>query len=415
MNGTLAVVLFAVTYAGIALGHVPGLALDRTGFALLGAIAMVAAGVLPLDAAMQSIHLPTLLLLYGLMIVSAQLRLSGFYTAVADRLGRLASRPRTFLGLLMAAAAVLSAILVNDIICLALAPLVIVVVLRSRLNPVPYLLGLGMASNIGSAATLIGNPQNMLIGQVGRLDFRQFTLWCAPPTLASLVAAYGLLLLLYRGRLAAAGEAPAVVAVPEPAPPEPAPPFNAHQARKGVAAVLIVMAMFFTQVPRELTALTVAGLLLCSRRMHTRALLGLVDWHLITLFCGLFIVVQAFQNTGLPAHGLEWLRGRGIDPAGPVALVGVGAALSNLVSNVPAVALIVRFLDPDQPTSWYALALASTLAGNLITLGSIANLIVIEQAARHGIRIRFREFARAGVPVTLASLALVLLWVWLRA
>lgn len=412
MNGTATLLIFLLTYAGIALGHFPGLALDRTGIALLGAIAMVAMGALPMGEALGAIDMPTILLLYGLMIVSAQLRLSGFYTAVARRLTRLLHRPRLFLLALMTVTALLSAILVNDIICLALTPVLVTAALRAGLNPVPYLLGLAISSNIGSAATIIGNPQNMLIGQVGRLNFTAFLAWCIPPVLFALAAAYGILLALYRGRLkASSGTAAHGHAVAEGLGAIPIVP---HQMHKGLLAVLVVIAMFFTQVPRELTALTVAGLLLCSRRMHTRTILGQVDWHLITLFCGIFIVVQAFQRTGLPAHGLEWLRGHGMELTHPLALVGVGAGLSNLVSNVPSVMLLVRFLDPVQSEPWYILALASTFAGNLFTIGSIANLIVIEQAGQMGVRIRFADHARAGVPVTLASLAVVLLWVWIR-
>ena len=406
MNPLLCWLIFGITYCGIAVGGVPGLTIDRSGIALLGAIAMVAAGVLPLQAAMGAIDAPTLLLLFGLMLVSAQLRLSGFYTRAAWSLGGLTAQPKKFLLLLMGVSGALSAVLVNDIVCLAFTPILTVAVLRARLNPMPYLIGLACSSNIGSAATLIGNPQNMLIGQVGRLDFGRFMVWCGVPSLLALASAYGILLWIYRGKLGAV--APSLK--PEPRAPSPGQPADVWQMWKGLLVAGVVMALFFTRIPRELTALTAGGLLLCSRRMDVRRLLGLIDWSLIMLFCGLFVVIAGIETTGAPERLLAWLSGHGVSLASPFALTAVGAVLSNLVSNVPAVMLLVRLLDGAPVASWYVLALASTFAGNLITIGSIANLIVIEQARGLGVTLTFREHARAGVPVTLVSLGIIVAW-----
>lgn len=406
MSHTLGLVIFLLTYAGIAVGSVPGLAIDRTGLALLGAVAMVAAGVLPLDDALHAIDAPTILLLFGFMIVSAQLQLSGFYTAVARRLGSLASQPRRFLAVLMLATAGLSALLVNDIVCLAFTPVVIVVCRRAGLNVLPFLLGLAASSNIGSAATLVGNPQNMLIGQVGHLVFGRYLAWSLPPTVLSLAAGYLLLLRLYRGRWLAAA---ACRAGPDAA-DDDVRELDRHQARKGLFYALAAVALFFTPWPREVVALAAGAGLLCSRRMTTRQLLGLVDWHLVTLFCGLFVVVHAIGVTGLPAQALAWLGRHDVILANPFVMLGAATGLSNLVSNVPATMLLVKFLDPGTPAPWYVLAAASTFAGNLLTIGSIANLIVIEGARRRGVTIGFREHARFGIPLTLSSLALLALW-----
>ena len=419
MNHLLCVLIFCITYCGIAVGGVPGLTIDRTGIALLGAIAMVVAGVLPLTHAMSSIDAPTLLLLFGLMLVSAQLRLSGFYTRAALALAGLTSRPKKFLLLLMLVSGSLSAVLVNDIVCLAFTPVLTAAVLRARLNPVPYLIGLACASNIGSAATLIGNPQNMLIGQVARLDFGHFLVWCVVPVLVSMAAAYGILLGLYRGKLDL-GAAPGVPLSREQEPPRtqndrhgctPASVEETSWQRwKGLLVAIAVIALFFTRAPRETVALVAGGVLLCSRRMDARRLLGLIDWSLILLFCGLFVVIAGLETTGLPERFLVWMTRHQVSLANPYALTGVGAVLSNLVSNVPAVMLLVRFLDGAPAVSWYVLALASTFAGNLITIGSIANLIVIEQARGYGVTLTFREHARAGIPVTLVSLGITFLW-----
>ena len=404
VSHTVPLLLFALTYAGVALGGVPGLAIDRTGIALLGAIAMVVSGAVSERDALLAIDLPTILLLFSLMVVSSQLALGGFYTRIAELLVHSLRRPRRFLVLSMAVTAGLSAVLTNDVVCLALAPLLAVAVRRAGLNPVPYLLGLAAAANIGSAATIIGNPQNMLIGQTGALHFGRFLLFCAVPSALSLAAAGAILLASYRNRLVATGtaSAPAADAVPVG--------YDAHQSRKGVLITLAVMAAFFTPMPRELTALCAAGWLLCSRRMSTRALLGEVDWHLLTLFCGLFIVIKGLEATGLPAQWVAALAERGWTLHAPGVLTGVSVVLSNLVSNVPATMLLTKFLPAGDPVPWYVLALTSTFAGNLITIGSIANLIVIEQAKQQGVTVGFREHARTGVPITLASLAITLAW-----
>ena len=414
MSPLLCWCIFGVTYCGIAVGGLPGLTIDRTGIALLGAIAMVAAGVLPLTAAMGAVDAPTLLLLFGLMLVSAQLRLSGFYTRTAWSLSGLAVHPKCFLLVLMATSGALSAVLVNDIVCLAFTPVAAAVALRAKLNPVPYLLGLACASNIGSGATLIGNPQNMLIGQMARLDFGRFLVWCALPVLLSMAAAYGILLWLYRNNLGACPAAPADV-LPQPLNngPQNEAPGSMWQMRKGALVAGGVILLFFTGIPRELTALIAGGVLLCSRRMDTRRLLGLIDWSLILLFCGLFVVIAGMETTGLPERLLDGMERHGLSLANPYALTVVGGVLSNLVSNVPAVMLLTRFLEGASAELWYVLALASTFAGNLITIGSIANLIVIEQARGMGVTVTFREHARAGVPVTAVSLLVVVAWVWL--
>ena len=403
-----ALIIFIVTYIGVALGRIPGLALDRTGIALLGGIAMVVAGVLTEREALLAVDYPTLVLLYGLMVVSAQMRLGGFYTAVALGISRLTDRPHRFLFTMMGVSAALSAVLANDIICLAFTPVLAVSLLRSGLNPVPFLIGLAVSSNIGSAATIIGNPQNMLIGQVGRLHFGRFLLWCGPPSLLALLAAYGLIRWMYRGRLRQKTSA-------LPAGAGDWPEFNRHQAEKGLAATGILVALFFTPIPRELSAIAVAGVLLCSRKMQTRWILDMVDWHLLTLFVGLFVVIRGLEAAHLPEQALAALQGAGVDIRNPYLLTLVSGALSNLVSNVPATMLLVKFMDPANPVPWYVLALATTYAGNLLTIGSIANLIVIEQARPFGIVIGFREHARTGIPVTLVSLLVTIGWIWWRA
>lgn len=402
-----AAILFALTYLGIAFGRLPGLAVDRTGIALLGAIAMVVTGVMDTAEAVAAIDFPTILLLYSLMVISAQLRLGGFYAWAAGRIIGLLHRPRLFLAMFMLLAAVLSSLLANDIVCLAFTPVLVRSLVAARLNPLPYLLGLAVASNIGSAATIIGNPQNMLIGQSGQLDFAGFFLWCLPPSLLALVAGYLLIVLFYRRRMGAGPESVTAGIERRAAWPE----FHRGQTVKGLAAVAALVVLFFTPVPREVSAIGLAGLLLCSRRNDTRRILGLVDWHLITLFCALFIVVHGISSGDLPGRLLDQLREAGIDVGEPFTLAGLSAVLSNIFSNVPAVMLLIQFLQPGDAHLWYILAVSSTFAGNFILLGSIANLIVVEQALAEGVVVTFSEHARTGIPVTLVSLAVLAGWI----
>jgi Na+/H+ antiporter NhaD/arsenite permease-like protein len=408
---TTVLIVFLVVYLGMILGGLPFLQIDRTGIALLGAIALVGLGAVSPEQAAQSVHLPTLLLLFSFMVLSAQMRLGGFYTRVTRRIAALEASPPALLALLIAVVAALSAVFSNDIVCLAMAPVLADACLKRRLNPVPYLLALACAANVGSAATLIGNPQNMLIGETLRLSFAGYAREAAVPVLAGLAVTWAVVAFLSRGHwLLADNAAP----VPEAERREADNAvFDPWQTAKGllVAGALLVV-FLFTGLPREVAALTGAGLLLLSRRLHSNKMLGLVDWELLVLFIGLFVVNHAFQATGLAAQAMAWLASAGLSLASPPALLAATFVASNLVSNVPAVMLLLP--AATEPWSGPLLALVSTLAGNLLIVGSIANIIVVDCAARRGIRIDWRIHARIGVPVTLATLAIAAAWFWLR-
>ena len=386
------------------LGEIPGLALDRTGVALLGALVLVASERVTPEAAWRAVDVPTLALLFGLMVVSAQFRLGGFYTWITRRIVSADAAPGVLLGFVVAASGALSALLANDIVCLAMAPLLVEGCLRRRLDPVPFLLGLACASNVGSAATLIGNPQNMLIGQALRLSFPGFLRDALVPATVGLVVVWTVIRLGVGDRWAAASDAP----------PVDAPPLDRWQTTKGLLVLGALVAGFlFTSVPHEVLALGAAALLLMSRRMASRDLIGLVDWHLLVLFIGLFVVNHAFAEAGFADRASAALRASGVDLADMRFLFPATAVLSNLVSNVPAVMLLLP--HASHPLAGPVLALSSTLAGNLLIVGSIANIIVVEQAAGLGVRIGWRRHARVGIPVTLATLALAAGWLWLRA
>ncbi len=397
----LVAVVFLVVYVGMMLGELPGLRLDRAGIALLGAIALVAAGRVTPAGAWAMVDIGTVALLFGLMVVSAQFRLGGFYAALAGWMARRDLSPSRLLAWLVGLSGALSAVLANDIVCLAMAPVLVAGCLRRGLDPVPFLLGLACASNVGSAATLIGNPQNMLIGQTLGLSFPRYLGEALVPSVAGLTVVWAVIVWMYRGQWA--GPVSVIDAG--------APPFDAWQTTKGSAVLLVIVVAFLSAPwPREGIALAGAGLLLTSRRMASRDVLGLVDWQLLVLFFGLFVVNGVLAETGMVATGMAEAAARGVDPSKLPELFGLTVVLSNLVSNVPAVMLLLP--AATHPLGGTTLALASTLAGNLFIVGSIANIIVVDQAARLGVRIDWRTHARVGIPVTLATLAVAAAWLW---
>jgi len=290
---------------------------------------------------------------------------------------------------------------------------------RRGLDPVPFLLALACAANVGSAATLIGNPQNMLIGQALGLSFGGYALVALVPALLGLAVVWAVVWARQHGRWAAvpavraeagAREEAARTAAPR-APDAPDPAWNRWQVIKGLAVLAGLLAAFLLAPwPRDIVALGAAGVLLASRRMASRDTLGLVDWQLLVLFAGLFVVNRALADAGWPARALAGAAAGGVDLTHPGWLFGAAALLSNLVSNVPATMLLLP--AATHPQAGPVLALASTLAGNLLVVGSIANIIVLDQAARLGVRIGWRDHARVGVPVTVATLAITAAWLW---
>jgi len=408
---TIVVLIFGLVYLGMILGGLPFLQLDRTGIALLGAIAVVGFGALTAEQAALSVHLPTILLLFAFMVISAQLRLGGFYAWVTRWVAGLPLSPPALLAAFIVVVAALSAVFSNDVVCLAAAPVLIDTCARRRLDPVPFLLALACAANVGSAATLIGNPQNMLIGARLELDFARYALQALPVVAVSLAITWGVIALLNRGRWIAAAPSPPPHATERRMEEEA---LDLWQTVKGlgVAAALIVV-FIATTIPREVAALAGAGVLLMSRKLHSRKMLGLVDWELLVLFVGLFIVNRAFEDTGLVAEWITHLRADGIELEHPGMLFGAGLILSNIVSNVPAVMLLLPVAT--HPLAGPLLALVTTLAGNMLIVGSIANIIVVDAAGRRGIVIDWKTHARIGVPVTLATIGIAALWLplWL--
>lgn len=397
--------IFALTYLGIAVGHVPGLKLDRTGIVTLGAIGMMVLSGLGTEQIIALVHWPTLLLLFSFFVLSAQLRLSGFLDAMANVMARRLDRPGRFLADLMLVTAGLSAVLNHDVVCLVFAPFVLSAVQRRGLPPVPFLVALALASNIGAAATLVGNPQGMLIAQVGQLDFGAYVLWSAVPVGLSLVAAWAVI-----WRASRAGWTPATTPAGMPAEQLTPQPLDRAHTLKGLVILVGVIVLFFGPWPKELIALTAAGIHLASPKFRTDDLLRLVDWPVLLLFMGLFVVTGAFQVTGQGELALRWLSAQGLNLVQLPTLAWVTAGLSNLINNSAAVMLLLKVAPVTQAPAAYVLSLANSFGGSLLIVGSVSNIIVVQQAQQRGVHISLWDFARLGVPVTLSSLLILVGW-----
>ena len=403
----LTLALGAATLVGVAAGEIPRLRMNRATIAVVGATALLLAGSLTLPEAYAAVDADTLVLLFGMMVLNANLRLAGFFERCAFLLVRGAGSPRRLLAITVALSGALSALLLNDTIALGLTPLVLAMTKTAGLSPLPFLMAVATSANVGSVATIIGNPQNMIVGTASGIPFTRFTAMLAPPALLGCVVVWAILAFVYRREL----ESPTGVRRPAPAPLH-VDGSREHRdlLRKSLAATAVLLVALVAGAPVPLAALLAASLLLVTRRTAPERVFAEIDWGLLVFFAGLFVVSDAIDQ-GLGAAGL---RG-GIESwvgAGVVGLSAVTALLSNLVSNVPAVLLlrgpVAGLADPER--GYLVLAMASTLAGNLTLLGSVANLIVAEIARRDGVELSFVEYLKSGVPITLLTLALGTAW-----
>jgi Na+/H+ antiporter NhaD/arsenite permease-like protein len=393
--------IFALTYLIVGIGKFPRLRLDRTGAALVGAAAMVLAGGISQHEALAAIDFSTLTLLFGMMIVVAGLRLSGALTAIARFALQRAHSGFGLLATIIAAAGVLAAFFINDVVCLALAPLLLESTRQLEVDPEPYLIGLATASNIGSAATITGNPQNMIVAGYAHLSYGAFASRLAPIALAGLLVDYAVIALLYRTQLGSLPGSEGKSVAKKGAPLAP-------MIRPAVIA-FGVLAGFVMGFPTHLVALGAGAFALLTRRIPPLEVYRLIDWTLLLLFASLFIVVAGAEKTGFQNFVVNLVSVARLK--NPVILTALIAILSNLVSNVPAVIVFQPIYERmgDGMGSALLIAASSTFAGNLTILGSIANLIVVETAASQGVTISFYRYFRAGLPITIVTLCLAVL------
>jgi len=392
--------IFLATYLVLAIGRLPGFRVDRTGACIIGASLMIAFGVLDLPEAWAAINYDTIILLFGMMIVVANLRLSGFFSLVAEWVVEHAHRPLLLLAAIVFVAGFFSAFFVNDTMCLVLTPLVLEIARQLRRKATPYLLAVAMAANIGSVATITGNPQNMMIGSFSKIRYRAFAAALSPVAAIGLLMTVVLIAAAYHREFRLQEK---VVLERRPV------RINRVLLWKSLAASAGMIVLFFAGWPVPKVALIAGALLLVTRRVKPERVYREIDWPLLVLFVGLFIVVAGVEKTSLPGDLFRAAQQFHLERLS--VLSAFAALLSNLVSNVPAVLVFKPFVahlsHPER--SWLTLAMATTLAGNLTILGSVANLIVI-QRARHEAPIGFWEYFRVGAPLAVLTITVGVVW-----
>jgi Na+/H+ antiporter NhaD/arsenite permease-like protein len=399
-----AYLIFLGSYFVFALGKFPWMKIDRPGAAIIGAVLMVAFRIVGTQEALQSIDFATIVLLFSMMVVVANLRLGGFFERIAEWIvERL--HPNHLLPTVIFTCGLLSAFLVNDIVCLVMTPFVLNIARRFELPPVPYLVAVATASNVGSVATITGNPQNMLIGSLSGISYLDFIGHLGPVAIAGLFVNWAVIYWLCLRR---AGDRVPVAQVLS------APEFQyAPMRKKPVVVLVIVLAGFLAGVPPAMMAAIGAAVLLITRTVEPRRVYDGIDWGLLVFFVGLFIIVAGAHRAGLTARLLEPIAAWDLHRI-PI-FVSVTAILSNVVSNVPAVMLLRTVVAsfPDVQAGWLVLAMASTLAGNLTITGSVANIIVVERASAEGVLVGFRDYFEVGLPITIATLMIGSVWLWI--
>lgn len=406
----LTLLIFLSVYVAMGFGKLPGFKIDRTGSALVGALAMLSIGSISSQAAWNAIDYKTIGLLFGLMIVSGAFAVSGFYGWAAHKVATLNVNPAKLLAVFIMVSGILSSILTNDVVVVAMTPLLVSITLVRGLNPIPFLLGFCFAANAGSVGTLIGSPQNMIAAQALDVSFVELLKVAGLPAIISLFIVWGVICFLFRGKWEtkqSASHAHAPMSLPQ---------LNLIETLKASVVTVALVVLFIIDIwPQELVALAAAGILLINRKIASNDVLKEVDGNLILLIMGLFIVNAAMAATGLPQTLLADLKHLGMDLNDPLSLYAVGAALSNIVGNNPTVMLLVPYLDAgvDANALCAALALGTGFSSNMVIFGSLAGIVVVEQAKSCGVEISFMDFAKAGFPVSVICLVLAGLWIYL--
>ena len=408
----ITLLIFLLVYVAMGFGKVPGFKVDRTGAAVIGALAMLTFGGITGQGAWDAIDYKTIGLLFGLMVISGAFAVSGFYAWTAQQVATLKVSSPLLLAVFIAVSGLLSSILTNDVVVVAMTPLLVSITLARGLNPIPFLLAFCFAANAGSVGTLIGSPQNMIAAQALDVSFVELLKVAGVPALVSLVIVWAVVAFMFKGKwLLETGRKPE-------APQDHQNPLNKLETLKASVVMLATVVIFILDIwPQEIVALTAAGILLINRTIASNDVLKEVDGDLLLLIMGLFVVNAAMAATGLPQTLLNDLKHLGVDLNQPLALYFTSAVLSDVVGNNPAVMLLVPYLEPGPHADALcaALALGTGFSSNMVIFGSLAGIVVVEQAKRCGITISFWDFARAGLPVSLICLLLSAFWVyWLQ-
>lgn len=407
LTSYLTIPVIVITFIGVAAGEFPGLKMNRATIALVAAVLLVVLRIISPSAALGAIDPSTLLLLFAMMIISVHLRMAGFFNWLSQIVIQRIRSPYVLLASVIIFTGLFAALFLNDTVVIVFTPLVLDVTRALRRNPLPYLIGLAASANIGSVATITGNPQNMLIGVSSHISFTTFLIRLGPVAVIGLILIWIILVRLYRAEFKQAWPVNESISLNHE--------IDWALLRKCMVLTTIMFVAFLVGISMPLVAILIAATLLISRRIQPEAVFAQVDWSLLVLFVGLFVVTGALEHTNAMQRIFTLLTPWA--NSGITLLVLATAILSNLISNVPAVLLlrsvVVQLMHPTE--AWLALAMASTLAGNLTLLGSVANLIVAEAARARGVKITFREYLRAGVPITLVTILAGIFWLSISA
>lgn len=405
----IALVIFIITYTGIIFTRLPWVNIDRPSAAFFGAVAMILSGVLTFDEAITSVDFNTIALLLGMMIIIATLQLDGFFSLITRKAVLLSGNPRGLLTIIVFVTGIGSAFLVNDAVVLMLTPIIIALCRSLKLNPIPYLMAEILSTNVGSAMTITGNPQNMLIGMTSNIPYGTFLLFLAPISILGMIAIIYVIRWIFKSDFIK-GKTFEISELPEKG--------NIKSMRISVPVFAGVIVLFFfghiIGLSISLIALAGASIIMIFGKIKPSRIIKEIDWVLLLFFACLFMVVHGIEKVGL----LENLKNYSTwsnNMAGITSLHGISLVASQIVSNVPFTIAMIPLLEPSATDlTWLTLASASTLAGNATIIGAVANLIVIESAARSDINITFRSFLKTGLITTavtfVISMGVLLLW-----
>ena len=394
----IASIILLVTLVVFTLGKSPVFRVDRAGMSIIGASLMIGFGILTIEEAMQAIDAGTIIVLFSLMVVVSNLKLAGFFSYIGKLVFAHIHTGKTLLLTVIFMSGILSSIVINDIVCLLFTPVVIMICLNVKVNPVPYLLAIAMASNLGSACTFIGNPQNILIGNLSKISAGEYFMNTAILSFLGLLMLYMAIMFIYKRDLNVDFAYKAK--------------YNKMIHKYLLAKTLLVLALIISfylwGIDLSLTASLGAAFLLISTRIKPNRVYEDIDFNLLIMFIGLFIIMSGVEKSGL----LNLINGYlSIEYMKEIPLFAVmSIILSNIVSNVPAVLLLKYYILPDEQILWQVLALFSTIAGNLTVFGSIANLIVLEVAKKQGIEISSKEYFKIGFPLTIILAIISVMW-----
>jgi Na+/H+ antiporter NhaD/arsenite permease-like protein len=395
-------IIVMLTYVGVAIGFLPRFRADRTTIALIGVGVLLVFKQVTLADIPGFLDIDTLVLLFSMMIINSNLRLAGFFKLTGVYLLRLTRKPRVFLLIEIIVVGVLSALFLNDTICIMFTPFLLELLIAIDRNPIPYLIALATSANIGSVATLTGNPQNMIIGSASGISYTQFAAALTPIALLCLGVVWIVIVLFYKHEFARDN----FFAIP---PTESIHYYKPLLLKSSVVVVAMLVA-FLVGVPVALASFIAACVLMLTRRIKPEKIFAGVDWGILAFFAALFILTGSLEKNGVTTMLLSQVNISGKETATNLSLITV--VLSNLVSNVPAVLLLKPLVQSmgNATAGWLTLAASSTLAGNLTLLGSVANLIVAESAKQRKVELSFWEYTKTGMIITLITLAISILW-----